>query len=119
MTEHMHTENNCGYTVIKVPKQKFDWKNKDIQMPVFIFKLNNKEQIALLLRTKTSFIYSGKFVTHRQHYRCNTDRSCEPFINLASYSNENLFNHLRKTFERLSAVPSDSPSSEPSSEPSV
>ena len=101
MTEHLHTENDCGYNVIKVPTQEFEWKRKDIQMPVFIFNMNKKQQIALPLQTKTSFMYYGKFVTNRQHYRCNTDRSCETFINLASYSNEKLFNHLRKTFERL------------------
>ena len=101
MTEHLHTENDCGYTVIKVPKQEFQWKPNLIQMQVFIFKMNEKQQLALPLLTDTSFMYSGKCVTHRQHYRCNTDCSSEPFINLASYSNEKLFNHLRKTFERL------------------
>ena len=101
MTEQLHTENDCGYTVIKVPTQKLYCKLENIPEPVFIFHLNNKEQIALPLRTNTSFIYTGKFLTHRQHYRCNTDRSCEPFINWSSYSNEKLFNHLRKTFERL------------------
>ena len=25
MTEHLHTENKCGYTVIKIPEQEFKW----------------------------------------------------------------------------------------------
>ena len=25
MTEHLHTENTCGYTVIKIPEQKLKW----------------------------------------------------------------------------------------------
>ena len=43
MTEHLHTENDLGYTVIKVPRQKLDCKRENISVPVFIFQLNNKE----------------------------------------------------------------------------
>ena len=101
MTEHLHTENDRGYTTIKVPKQEFKWTSNQMHMPIFIFKINEKQQLALPLLTHTAFMYSGKFVTHRQEYRCNSKSDSEPFINLASYSNEKLFNHLRKTFDRL------------------
>ena len=86
---------------MKVPVQEFDWKRRNSQKPVFIFKTNDETKLVLPLQNNTSFMHSGKFVTHRQNYQTNTDCNCDPFLNFASYSNEKLFNHLRKTFERL------------------
>ena len=47
-----------------------------------------------------SFIFSGKFLTHRQVMNEN-QVSNETFINFASYGNEKLYNHVKATINRV------------------
>ena len=58
MTEHLHTENDCGYTVIKIPLQDCNWKSRENDNPIFLFNINEKTNIVLPLKNVTSFMYS-------------------------------------------------------------
>ena len=48
-----------------------------------------------------SFMFSGKYMTHKQY--CNVDahprENC--FVNFGSYGNERLYRHIRKSFDRI------------------
>ena len=96
----LHTENDCDYTVITVPRQKLIRGEIDFQNPIFIFKLNDKQQLALPMVDELSFLCSGRFLSHRKNYRCDGNNNVEPFFNI-SYTHEKLVNRLRTTFTRL------------------
>ena len=98
-TSNLHTENDCTYTVITTPKQEVD----DSKMPEynFIFDLKKGQTIGLSLQPGLSFMYSGKYMTHRQSINQNHANANEVFINLASYGNERLYNHLKSTMKRI------------------
>ena len=72
-----------------------------INKPMFLFKIGKKEQIMLPLVNNMSFVYNGKFIMHRQAYTPSNNSYSRKFFNLSSYGNEKLFNHLRRTFDRL------------------
>ena len=101
MPEELHTENDYGHTVINVPQQKLIRGSIDSPIPMFIFKLNDKQQLALPIVDELSFLYSGRFLSHRQDYKYGMNHNDEPFINISSYTNEKLFNHLRTSFTHL------------------
>ena len=45
--------------------------------------------------------YNASFLTHRQSYVPPPGDETQKFYNISSYANEKLFNHLRKSFQRL------------------
>ena len=69
-TEVFHTEQDCTYTVIWIPKQ-----SKEIAKEVskdhncrFLFKVRDKCLIGIPLEADVTFLFSGSLLTHRQHY---------------------------------------------------
>ena len=54
----------------------------------------------LPLSNDLSFLYNGKFVTHRQVYYLDEHDLEKLFFNLSSYGNEKIFNHLRRACQR-------------------
>ena len=98
-TSHLHTENDCTYTVITTPRQETCGRKRPEYN--FIFELKKGETIGLELETGISFIYSAKYLNHRQSYNENSGNASEVFINLASYGNERLYNHLKSTMKRI------------------
>ena len=97
-TTHFHTENDCTYTVICVPQQEVtSGKNSSYN---FMIQLKSKMNIGFKLEEGLSFIHSGKYLTHKQMLNENTNDKNDVFINLASYGNEKLYNHLRATIKR-------------------
>ena len=95
-TSVLHTERDCTYTLITVPKQEISSAIK----PCFLLYLNNNKTFKLSLQEDIVFMFSGAFLTHRQDYNDNdkTDRCL--FFNMASYGNKRLFSHIRKSFHR-------------------
>ena len=92
-TSNLHTENDCTYTVITTPRQE-TWGRKRPEYN-FIFELKKGETIGLELETGISLIYSGKYFNE------NSGNASEVFINLASYGNERLYNHLKSIMKRI------------------
>ena len=95
-----HTENDCTYTVISVPNQHISLSRKMRKSLYFVFCISQSESLRLPLAPHLSFFYSGLFLVHRQNHP-NTTQTVECFVNVASYGNERLFNHIRSSFGRL------------------
>ena len=98
-TTQLHTENDNTYTVVTVPKQCA--KPKVLPERIFIFQLKNKETLGIEMEYGVSFIFSGKFLTHRQVWNENKV-SNETFFNFSSYGNERLYNYVKATITRVS-----------------
>ena len=47
-----------------------------------------------------SFMFSGQYLSHRQAHSESTAKENSIFINLASYGNAKLYNHIKKTIGR-------------------
>ena len=73
-TEILHTEEECTYTYVKVPSQvSTDTINIDYQR-MFCIQVNDNEKLFIPLNQNLSFIFSGTFLSHRQH--CISDFDC-------------------------------------------
>ena len=97
-TTEMHSEDDCSYTVITVPKQiLFDKKTKY----EFHFQFNAEESIYLDMNNPISFMFSGKCLLHQQMCNNTHENAHSSFINFATYTNKKLFNHVKKSFGRV------------------
>ena len=94
-TEELHTENDFTYTVITTPAQE----NTDVVVN-FLFELQEKSTIGIQLDPGLSFIFSGKYLTHRQVIDDRTKNNGD-FVNIASYGNQRLYNHIKTTINRI------------------
>ena len=100
-TANYHVEKDCAYTCIHVPNQDFQ-KEKDIcEQPGFVFQFNDSQRFLLPFNRMVSTIYNAQCLSHRQVYYPEEEER-EIFFNVATYANEKMFNHLRKTIIRLS-----------------
>ena len=97
-TKQYHTEHDCTYTFITVPKQLQSKSPPSTIKYDFLFKLTAKQSINLSLKAGVTFIFSGLFLSHRQNKSKEESTKDEVFFNMASYGNKRLFNHLRKTY---------------------
>ena len=100
-TDMYHTESDCSYTFLTVPKQVVDKSLTVADKPVFLFKVTQNVQLLIPLCNDLSFVYNSHFLTHRQSYNPHEVSSDVRFYDITSYSNEKIFNHLRKSFNRL------------------
>ena len=95
-----HTEPDYSYTVIRVPQQNA----MTGLYPSFLFKINDTITLSLEMKQKTSFIFSGTFLTQRQSIiRSNKVKPGQGlFFNISTYGNQRLLNHVIKSCERMS-----------------
>ena len=93
-TEDLHTENDFTYTVINTPAQ-----TNNMVVANFLFELQDSLTIGIKLEPGLSFIFSGKYLTHRQAIDDRTINHGD-FVNLASYGNKRLYNHIKSTIKR-------------------
>ena len=100
-TERFHAEKDCAYTCIHVPKQDLPKKRQLHQEPAFLVQLNGNQNILLPLTRPVSFMYNAQLISHRQVYYPECNDNQPPFINVSSYANKKLFDHLRKSFNRI------------------
>ena len=99
-TEQLHTENDCTYTVISVPVQ--DEKESIQPEYTFLFKLKEKSgSVGIKMDPGVTFLFSGKYLTHRQFRNVNVSSNNATFFNVASYGNKRLFSHLKSTIKRV------------------
>ena len=94
-TTDLHTENDCTYTVIAVPNQK------ERYVPDFIIEMKKGYTIGLKMNPGMTFMFSDKYLFHRQIILdINSTNECI-FFNFASYGNTRLYNHLKITIKRV------------------
>ena len=94
-TSSFHTENDCTYTIITTPQQ--DKKCA----PIFLFEIKKGFTVGLQMDPGLSFMFSGKYLYHRQMVLDRKDTNERGYINLASYGNDKLFNHFKSTVKRV------------------
>ena len=99
-TETAHTERDCTYTLISIPKQQNTFSRKVKRKSYFLFVLNNEQKVCISLTPQLSFFFSGMCLLHRQNHPSHENHSIN-FINIASYGNERLFNNIRASFNRV------------------
>ena len=97
-THSVHTENDCSYTVITVPKQS---KCVLKSQTNFHFNFNPEQSIYLEMNLPITFMRSGKILPHQQLCNTKVRDPNDMFINFATYTNKNIFNHVRKLFTRV------------------
>ena len=97
-TKCFHTEKDCTYTLISVPRQK-----KSMGKFKFLFQLNDENLLVINLNPDVAVLFSGLLVTHRQtSVRSNKKGNMDDiYINVSSYGNQRLFCHIKKSFERM------------------
>ena len=94
-TSVLHTENDCTYTVITTPNQVTN------VVPIFLFEIKKGFTVGLQMDPGLTFMFSGKYLFHRQMILDQIDTTNSTFINLASYGNDKLFNHFKTTLHRV------------------
>ena len=92
-----HTEDDCSYTVITVPKQELKAAGKDYH---FIFKLSLEQSISLNMNKPLTFMFSGKCLTHQQSNFEDGNDIDNTLYNFASYTNKNIFNDVKCSLNR-------------------
>ena len=95
-----HTERDCSYTLITVPLQHAQRKIKGTHLPKFRLQLQEKHNLTLSYDYHLSFIFSGYYITHNQTAPDKSFNTNYPFINMSSYSNKNVFSHMRTSLLR-------------------
>ena len=93
VTEKFHTENDCTSTVIVVPNQA-SLTNKDREFR-FVFQLQQYMNVSFKLKHGISFMFTGKFLTHRQQCTIPCEGDNDIFFNIASYGNNRLYSHMK------------------------
>ena len=91
----LHTENYCTYTVIAVPNQK------ERSLPTFIIELKKGYTIGLKMDPGMTFMFSEKYLFHRQMILDMNSTNEHLFFNFASYGNVCLYNHMKTTIQRV------------------
>ena len=99
-TGEFHTEKDTSYTMITVPLQDYKSQRNGGNIYKFLFKLNDNVCISFPLTPNVSFMFSGTFLCHRQAGNTSKYKEVHQFVNLSSYGNQKLFNHIRKSFTR-------------------
>lgn len=97
-TGQFHNENDCTYTIITTPNQDCSDHPHEYN---FIAQLMDNHNIGIKLEAGMTFMFSGKYLTHRQSCNNNITASNSTFVNIASYGNERLYNHLKSTLKRI------------------
>ena len=99
-TGKLHSENDCTYTLISVPKQNINFSERNVHKYHFLFSLTDKKKLNLPLLPGVSFVFSAAFLTHRQHQNDMNKANEESFFNIASYGNKRMFNHIKTSFNK-------------------
>ena len=93
-TNVFHTEKDCAYIFVMVPTQTHQRKIILSDKPQFLFKIDEEQQLILLLPHNLAFLYNASFLTRCKCYTPSTDSHSLRFYNISSYANERLSSHL-------------------------
>ena len=53
--------------------------------------------LSINMKDGVSFVFSAKFLTHRQYSTNDLSPKQQTFINMGSYGNKRLYDHIRKS----------------------
>lgn len=97
-TLRRHTERDCSYTLITVPKQE-GLSDGGYSGYFFNFYLNNKngDVIKVPMQVGTSIFFSGYFLTHNQS---RVSDHIPTFVNISAYGNKKFFQSSQCTIMR-------------------
>jgi hypothetical protein len=90
-TRDLHCEKDTTYTTICVPKQSLIHA-----YVVFEFMINDSMTLQLDVQQNSAFVYSAYCLSHRQ--LCTMGKNC---MNISNYSARSVFNHFKKSLERV------------------
>ena len=94
MTEKFHIEYDCTNTVIVVPKQPIvSKKDKEYR---FVFQIQEYMNVSFKSKYGISFMFTGKYLTHRQQCSIDSDDKTDLFFNISSYGNKRLFIYIHR-----------------------
>lgn len=62
---NFHSEDDCTYIVITVPKQCVKMNNGNKYQRIFLVNINAENTFTIPLTHNLSFLFSGNFITHR------------------------------------------------------
>ena len=99
-TSQFHSEDDCTYTLVKVPNQSKSMNLGNNHQRMFLLRINDKITYAFPLTHNLSFVYSGNFVTHRQHCDSSAYTDGSLFYNIVCYGNKRLYSHVKQSFLR-------------------
>jgi hypothetical protein len=93
-----HTEKDCSYTLITVPKQE-GLGVRETSGYFFNFYLNNEngDIISVPMQVGTSICFSGHFLTHNQS---RASDHVPTFVNISAYGNQRLYQNSQCTIKR-------------------
>ena len=98
-TTNFHTENDCTYTVVTVPKQE---KNSTCNPEYnFLFDLKMGQTIGIKMEHGVTCMYTGRYLMHRQCLNESAESDNDTFLNFASYGNERLYNHHKSSVSQV------------------
>ena len=95
-----YVKEDCTYTLIKIPSQNKTMNGKKGIVRIFMIHINKHMVISLPLYQNLTFLYSGKFITHRQYCDNNCYSNGSLFYNIGSHGNKIIYSHLRQSFLR-------------------
>ena len=98
VTEELHNEDDCSYTVVTVPKQCSMQSKRYYN---FLLQVNDSKSIFFQINEPISYLWSGKFLVHRQFCNAANFNGMDNFFNLQTYTNKKIFNHVKKSFQRV------------------
>ena len=101
-TTNFHNEKDCTYTIISVPVQELSTSMSSIPEYYFLIELKKGHTIGVKMDENVTFLFSGKYLMHRQSRNDNYKDAESVFFNFASYGNERLHNHIKSTMKRVS-----------------
>ena len=81
-----------------MPEQNI--KENPVTDYIFLIEIKKGETIGIKMCHGINFIFSGKYLSHRQAHNESTSVKNSLFVNIASYGNEMLYNHIKKTINR-------------------
>ena len=65
-TTQYHVEDDCTYTVVKVPQQNKKMNGNYVSSRIFMLQMNECTTYTINLEQNLTFMYSGTFISHRQ-----------------------------------------------------
>ena len=66
----------------------------------FLFQFNSHQTISFDMKQSISFMFSGKYLLHRQQINEEANDDGKILFNFGTYTNKKIFTHVKKSFSR-------------------
>ena len=98
-TTNLHTKKDCTYTIMSVPEQ--DTSTTTIPECYFVIELKKGHTVGIKMDPGLTFMFSGRYLMHRQSINDKGNGKENTFVNFTSYGNERLYHHLKSSIKRV------------------